>query len=164
MDRQVPLLMGVSNAILENVVFCHQDESLWPFSDQANLKKIFDEIFDTTKYTKALTELRATSKKYSKYAREFKQELDLTVKDFEQFTKIKANITQYESKINDVQNKLEFGANFKTQLTNEIRMMRQHEEDLKPIAEDFGVTTQRIAEKQQQMKEILQKLNPEGVS
>jgi len=23
MDRQVPLLMGVSNAILENVVFCH---------------------------------------------------------------------------------------------------------------------------------------------
>lgn len=64
--------MGVSNAILENVVFCHQDESLWPFSDQANLKKIFDEIFDTTKYTKALTELRATSKKYGKYAREFK--------------------------------------------------------------------------------------------
>ena len=93
MDRQVPSLMGVSNAILENVVFCHQDESLWPFSDQANLKKIFDEIFDTTKYTKALNELRQTSKKYSKYAREFKQELDLSVKDFEQFTKIKANIS-----------------------------------------------------------------------
>lgn len=28
-------------------------------------------------------ELRQTSKKYSKYAREFKQELDLSVKDFE---------------------------------------------------------------------------------
>jgi DNA repair protein RAD50 len=50
--------MGVSNAILENVIFCHQEESLWPFSDQANLKKIFDEIFDTTKYTKALNEMR----------------------------------------------------------------------------------------------------------
>ena len=33
MDRQIPLLMGVSPAILENVVFCHQEESLWPFSD-----------------------------------------------------------------------------------------------------------------------------------
>ena len=54
MGRQIPMLLGVSNAILENVIFCHQDESLWPFSDQANLKKIFDEIFDTTKYTKAL--------------------------------------------------------------------------------------------------------------
>ena len=109
MDRQVPMLMGVSNAILENVVFCHQDESLWPFSDQANLKKIFDEIFDTTKYTKALNELRQTSKKYSKYAREFKQELDLTVKDFEQFTKIKANISQYEAKIVDVSARIEQG-------------------------------------------------------
>ena len=72
MDRQVPMLMGVSNAILENVVFCHQDESLWPFSDQGNLKKIFDEIFDTSKYTKALHELRLIAKKYTKYAKEFK--------------------------------------------------------------------------------------------
>lgn len=63
MDKSVPLLMGVSNAILENVIFCHQEESLWPFSDQANLKKIFDEIFDTTKYTKALNEMRQVSKK-----------------------------------------------------------------------------------------------------
>lgn len=54
MDRQVPMLMGVSKAIMENVIFCHQDEALWPFSDQANLKKIFDEIFDTAKYTKIL--------------------------------------------------------------------------------------------------------------
>lgn len=75
--------MGVSNAILENVIFCHQDESLWPFSDQGNLKKIFDEIFDTTKYTKALGELRLVAKKYSKYAKEFKQELDLQKKDYE---------------------------------------------------------------------------------
>jgi len=82
---------------------------LWPFSDQANLKKIFDEIFDTTKYTKALNELRMTSKKYSKYAREFKQELDLSVKDFEQFTKIKANISQYELKIIDVSSKIDQG-------------------------------------------------------
>ena len=56
---------------------------MWPFSDQANLKKIFDEIFDTTKYTKALTEMRAVAKKYTKYAKEFKQELDLKKKDYE---------------------------------------------------------------------------------
>ena len=70
MDRQVPMLMGVSRAILENVIFCHQDEALWPFSDQANLKKIFDEIFDTTKHTKVLEELRKEAKKYGKQAKE----------------------------------------------------------------------------------------------
>jgi DNA repair protein RAD50 len=58
--------MGVSTAILENVIFCHQDEALWPFSDQANLKKIFDEIFETTKYTKVLVELRNKSKEFTK--------------------------------------------------------------------------------------------------
>ena len=35
------------------------------------MKKIFDEVFDTTKYTKALNELRQVSKKYAKYAKEF---------------------------------------------------------------------------------------------
>lgn len=107
MDRQVPLLMGVSNAILENVIFCHQEDTLWPFSDQANLKKIFDEIFDTTKYTKALTEMRNASKKYQKYSKEFKQELDLRKKDFEQYAKLKANISQYENKINELKSSIQ---------------------------------------------------------
>lgn len=57
-------LMGVSKAVLENVIFCHQDEALWPFSDQVNLKKIFDEIFETAKISKILTELRQSQKKY----------------------------------------------------------------------------------------------------
>lgn len=62
MDKQMPIFMGVSASIIENVIFCHQDESLWPFSDQANLKKIFDEIFDTSKYTRVLLELRSAAK------------------------------------------------------------------------------------------------------
>ena len=50
--------LGVSKAVLENVIFCHQDEALWPFSDQANLKKIFDEIFETAKLSKKMDELK----------------------------------------------------------------------------------------------------------
>lgn len=46
--------------------------------------------------------MKATSKKYSKYAREFKQELDLQAKDFEQFTKISAQIVMYEQRIKDL--------------------------------------------------------------
>ena len=99
MDKFVPMLLGVSNAILENVIFCHQDESNWPFSDQANLKKIFDEVFDTTKYTKALNELRLVSKKYAKYAKEFKHELELHAKTYEQYTTLKARIGTYDKKI-----------------------------------------------------------------
>jgi DNA repair protein RAD50 len=35
-------------------VFCHQDESLWPFGDNALLKNIFDELFETNKITKEM--------------------------------------------------------------------------------------------------------------
>lgn len=39
-------------AVLDNVVFVHQEESLWPLADGATIKKKFDEIFAATKYTK----------------------------------------------------------------------------------------------------------------
>lgn len=50
MDAEMPTLLGVSRAILENVIFCHQEDSNWPLSEPAVLKKKFDEIFDATKY------------------------------------------------------------------------------------------------------------------
>jgi DNA repair protein RAD50 len=121
MDKSVPLLMGVSNAILENVIFCHQEESLWPFSDQANLKKIFDEIFDTTKYTKALGEMRQVAKKYTKYAKEFKQELDLKRKDYEQYAKLKSSIGTYDAKLKEIRDQITTAQSKKDSLDTDLR-------------------------------------------
>jgi DNA repair protein RAD50 len=49
MDREVPSLMGVPKAVLENVIFVHQDEANWPLAEAAVLKKKFDEIFSATR-------------------------------------------------------------------------------------------------------------------
>ena len=46
--------------------------------------------------------MRQTAKKYTKYSKEFKQELDLKRKDFEQYAKMKFGITQYENKIKEL--------------------------------------------------------------
>jgi DNA repair protein RAD50 len=62
-DKEMPVHLGVSKPILQNVIFCHQEESLWPVSDPATLKKKFDDIFDATKYTKALENIRSLKKK-----------------------------------------------------------------------------------------------------
>ncbi|TVY56977.1 DNA repair protein RAD50 [Lachnellula cervina] len=56
--------LGVSPAILDNVIFCHQDDSLWPMSDPLSLKKKFDLIFDASKYTKVIDNLKVVRKKY----------------------------------------------------------------------------------------------------
>lgn len=58
MDNQVPLLMGVSPAVIENVIFCHQEDSNWPLGEDKKVKEKFDDIFDSTRYTKALEVIR----------------------------------------------------------------------------------------------------------
>lgn len=62
LDQEMTLLLGVSSAIIENVLFCHQEDSNWPLSEPAALKKRFDEIFEVTRYTKALDALRTLRK------------------------------------------------------------------------------------------------------
>lgn len=75
LDRQVPQLMGVSKAILDYVLFCHQEDSSWPLQDSAVIKKRFDEIFDSTRYTKAIDVLRKKEKSYLSLAKDIKADL-----------------------------------------------------------------------------------------
>ncbi|KAM3428873.1 hypothetical protein MY4824_008578 [Beauveria thailandica] len=63
LDEMIPERLGVSPAILDAVIFCHQDESLWPLSEPSALKKRFDEIFEALKYTKAIENLKVLRKK-----------------------------------------------------------------------------------------------------
>ncbi|KAJ2886298.1 DNA repair protein rad50, partial [Coemansia asiatica] len=58
LDAMMPEQLGVSKAVLDNVIFCHQEESNWPLSEASVLKKKFDEIFAATRYTKALESIK----------------------------------------------------------------------------------------------------------
>jgi len=62
LDLVMPHHLGVSKAVLDFVIFCHQDESLWPMSEPAPLKKKFDEIFEALKYTKAIDNIKLLRK------------------------------------------------------------------------------------------------------
>lgn len=63
LNRVIPDYLGVSKAILNLVIFCHQDESMWPMSTPSDLKKRFDEIFEAMKYTKAVQNIKDIRKK-----------------------------------------------------------------------------------------------------
>lgn len=49
--------IGVSKAVLNNVIFCHQEDSNWPLDDDKKVKEKFDAIFGTTEYDKAVTKI-----------------------------------------------------------------------------------------------------------
>lgn len=55
--------MGVSKAILNNVIFCHQEDSCWPLDEGKKLKEKFDDIFGTTEYNKAIDRMIKIRKK-----------------------------------------------------------------------------------------------------
>ncbi|XP_050239038.1 DNA repair protein RAD50 isoform X1 [Quercus robur] len=83
MDREIPALMGVSKAVLENVIFVHQDEANWPLQDPSTLKKKFDDIFSATRYTKALEVIKKLHKDQAQEIKTYKLKLEnlQTLKD-----------------------------------------------------------------------------------
>ncbi|CAN0875265.1 DNA repair protein RAD50 [Linum grandiflorum] len=83
MDREIPALMGVSKAVLENVIFVHQDEANWPLQDPSSLKKKFDDIFSATRYTKALEVIKKLHKEQAQEIKAYKLKLEnlQTLKD-----------------------------------------------------------------------------------
>lgn len=56
-DTEMTQFMGVSKAIINNVLFCHQEEASWPLDEGKKLKEKFDAIFGTTEYNKAIDKL-----------------------------------------------------------------------------------------------------------
>ncbi|XP_054820510.1 DNA repair protein RAD50 isoform X2 [Prosopis cineraria] len=83
MDREISALMGVSKAILENVIFVHQDEANWPLQDSSTLKKKFDDIFSATRYTKALEVIKKLHKEQAQEIKTYRLKLEnlQTLKD-----------------------------------------------------------------------------------
>ena len=72
LDHLMPQYLGVSKAVLDSVIFCHQDESLWPLSEPSKLKDRFDAIFEAMKYTKAIDNIKVMKKKQSEELAKFK--------------------------------------------------------------------------------------------
>ena len=106
-EKQVPELLGVSRAVLENVIFCHQEDSLWPFGDTATLKEIFDELFDTTMYTKMHETIRGIHKSIAKDNKELATKLVFFKKDFDVHVSRKNKVLKDAENLNEDIKKIE---------------------------------------------------------
>ena len=62
LDREVTNALGVSSAVLENVLFCHQEESNWPLSEAKAVKETFDALFESERYVRALVAVKEQRK------------------------------------------------------------------------------------------------------
>jgi DNA repair protein RAD50 len=114
LDKQIPDLIGVSAAVLESVIFCHQEESDWPMQDGAMVKKKFDDIFDSTRYSKALEAIMKAKKEKVAAAKDLKievAELGAHLLSANQLRRDRDNCVENQTncsdQLSDVDNKLE---------------------------------------------------------
>jgi DNA repair protein RAD50 len=121
LDKQLPELLGVSKAILENVVFCHQEEANWPLLESAAIKKKFDDIFESSRYAKALEAIRKAKLEKKNQEKDLKRDLDvLNIK--------LTHVADLNREMSDAQEKIE-GVHTSIKRLNEQVIEKQEELD-----------------------------------
>ncbi|NXG22524.1 RAD50 protein, partial [Grallaria varia] len=98
-DREMISALGVSKSVLNNVIFCHQEESNWPLSEGKALKQKFDEIFSATRYIKALEALRQVRLKQSLKVKECQTELKYLKQNKEKAQEIQEHLNNREAQL-----------------------------------------------------------------
>ncbi|XP_057631649.1 DNA repair protein RAD50 isoform X1 [Chionomys nivalis] len=115
-DREMISCLGVSKAVLNNVIFCHQEDSNWPLSEGKALKQKFDEIFSATRYIKALETLRQVRQTQGQKVKECQTELKYLKQNKEKACEIRDQITSKEA-----------------QLKSSQEIVKSYENDLEPL-------------------------------
>lgn len=171
MDREIPALMGVSKAILENVIFVHQDEANWPLQDPSTLKKKFDDIFSATRYTKALEVIKKLHKDQAQEIKTYKLKLEnlQTLKDAaytlrenithdqEKAESLKDQIQQLDGSIKDLDAKidhvdktlkhlLELKGQISSKTTERSTLFRSQQKQYSDLEEEFEEPDEELME------------------
>lgn len=102
-DTEIPHLLGVSKSVLENVIFCHQEDSYWPLAEPSILKKKFDDIFEATRYTKALDSIKTLRKDRMADLKAEKERLESLAKEKGHADKLRTRITSLNTAITSKQ-------------------------------------------------------------
>lgn len=99
LDVSVPMYLGASRAILDYVIFCHQDDSLWPLSEASVLKKRFDDIFEALKFTKVLDGIKVIRKDMATEIKLVEQSVQHLKIDKNRAKKISDKLRENEEKV-----------------------------------------------------------------
>jgi len=180
LDKTIPSLMGVSKPILEHVVFCHQEDSSWPLQEGAVLKKRFDDIFDSTRYAKALVAIKDSRKSYfsdmkdmkaeleglnshKHAANGFKNELEATKDNIsavdDEIQKFEANVVEEEEKAAEARAVLVQVQEFSERLTFKQGDLEKEDAVLEQVQKSLGEKDMTQTHSYEELKQMLRELD-----
>lgn len=138
-DRDMSLHLGLYPSILENVVFCHQDESTWPIGDPTVIKKKLDDIFNSTKYNKALLNLKATKKEIATDLKLKTQQISIFLKDKMKRDDILKSIQGYTEDIEKKNTKLKVFSEEISRITENMKTISSDMKILEKLDQNYKI-------------------------
>ena len=100
-EQQLPGMIGVSKAILDSVIFVHQEDSNWPLGESATLKKRFDDMFAAARYTKAMETMRGIAKAQTKETDTYRAKLEALGAHRKYANGLRQKISEEERKVDE---------------------------------------------------------------
>lgn len=137
-DVELGIALGVSKSILNYVIFCHQDELNWPFDQGKVLKDRFDEIFDSTKFNKALENIGKVYKELQGDIRSLnaeKQSFSVLVSEVDSR---EAKLEEYTQRFDSTKEKIRIIDKELESLKEKIKEMEKFHLEYKNIQADEG--------------------------
>ncbi|RNF11616.1 RAD50 DNA repair-like protein [Trypanosoma rangeli] len=153
-DRAVPEMLGVSPAVLEYVIFCHQEDGNWPLSPPKEVKKIFDEIFAATRYVLALDRLRENSKEFRRQQKEHEANLMALREHREQAQQLTLDIASKEELIRTIEQRAKSLEPQLKELHAVTAALSAVEQNAENLAREAAIIQGRIDEKQQSLSRM----------
>ncbi|KAH0629759.1 hypothetical protein JD844_012103 [Phrynosoma platyrhinos] len=162
-DREMIGSLGVSKSVLNNVIFCHQEESNWPLSEGKALKQKFDEIFSATRYIKALETLRQVRLKQGQRVKECQVELKYLKQNKEKAHEILNQLTNRETQlaaskenVRSIEQQLEPLKNRLTEIEHNLVKVMKLDNDIKALESRKKQMEKDNQDLQQKMEKVFQ--------
>ena len=166
MDREMPALMGVPKAVLESVIFVHQEDANWPLDKADVLKKKFDQIFEATRYTKALESMAKVRKEQNAKVKESKLKLETLQRDKDALNRIDSERLTAEMKrktLSEEIEKLSIECDTLSQELAEVQSKIETIEKLEAECSTLDTKLQMVVRQREEVSERLAKQSGAGL-
>ncbi|KAJ8127464.1 hypothetical protein O1611_g6172 [Lasiodiplodia mahajangana] len=161
LNKLISDTLGVSPAVLDAVIFCHQEESLWPMSEPAALKKRFDEIFEAMKYTKAIENLKVVRKKQGEALTKYRaKEID-DKRDKDRAAENEARSRQLQQEIEEMRTEIEVLGERMTEAAKKAKERREAAISFLHIVNDLEMKRKELGLRKTSLEETKDRMDEE---
>lgn len=129
--------LNVSKAILNNVIFCHQENASWPLEEAKKLKEKFDEIFGSTDYNKCIEKFRKLIKSKKVELRVLEEQVKQRELQKKNTEKLRESVCEKELRLENVEKEIE-------EKRKEIEPLQKRLDEINDIVDTLSTTYQKI--------------------